>query len=265
MEDIAGSAIAASGGGSGSGGENSAEAEAQGGGSGQAEGSVDSARICMAADCTLPRRPRGRLCAMHQKRRDRKIPFELKDPSVVLKRGRPPAPFSPANRRKKVKHLDEMITRYAGGREAGSLLLREYLESPLAVRRLASLPPPAAAISLTTTAHAATPGSAAAQSSRTATTGNEGTCFETMGRNMLRLLHDLTPASPFFQPLLQALSQQLSSRELAKLLGVTEASIIRSKALSKEENLLFQIRRMPTTAGTAAGEHSNSNPAPTDL
>ncbi len=60
---------------------------------------------------------------MHQKRRDRKQVLEFKDPSFGIRKGRPPLPYSKSNRRKKLKHLDDVLNKYAGGRDEGTKLL----------------------------------------------------------------------------------------------------------------------------------------------
>lgn len=102
--------------------------------------------ICMVRDCTNPTRPRGKieniytyiflctsndylgkLCQMHQKRRDRKQPLEFKDASFAIKKGRPPLPFSKSNRRKKLRHIDDLLNKYAGSREEGTKLLKYVL------------------------------------------------------------------------------------------------------------------------------------------
>lgn len=91
-------------------------------------------QVCNAAGCTMLCRPRGRLCAKHQKQRERgRTPLELKDPNLVLRMGRPPTPFSrlnSSNRRKKLQRLDELLDETAGAKDEGTLLMRSYLESP---------------------------------------------------------------------------------------------------------------------------------------
>lgn len=87
-------------------------------------------QVCAAAGCTLLCRPRGRLCVKHQKQRERgRQPFELKDPNIVLSKGRPPLPFSKSNKRKKLQRLDQLLTELGGGKEEGTLYLQTYLES----------------------------------------------------------------------------------------------------------------------------------------
>jgi len=107
-----------------------------------AERSSYTRQVCAAAGCTLMCRPRGRLCVKHQKQRERgRTPFELKDPGVVLRKGRPPVPFSKSsNRRKKLQRLDELMDEFAGGsKEEGTMLLQAYLESGFWSRRTAAV------------------------------------------------------------------------------------------------------------------------------
>jgi hypothetical protein len=176
----------------------------------RAPGSAGTHTVCLVKDCTNTPRPRGRLCSLHQKRKERakgSAELEMKE-EVYACKGRPPKPFSQGNKKKKLKHLDDVINSYGGSRDEGTKLVKEYISSHFWEKRFE---------------------------------GDVPLIFERIGRNFCEFIqHELPPHSTFRLSLLSAVVKDISPKDVREVLDTPETVISRAKNLPKADNLLLQ-------------------------
>jgi len=185
-------------------------------------------KICMALGCdkTIKRR---RLCSTHQKQKERNNgKLELKDDykDQRFTKGRSPTPFSKhANKYAKLKVFDSKIDQWAGGKEEGSLMLQAYIESSYYQARYPK--------------------------------SEDNKIYEQIGRNIVNFLQQLPEKSPLRKPLIKAMSEGIAPSRLTNILPISKRTIMYSKKLPDDDNLLLTIRYKPNvTRKRASAAHT---------
>jgi len=169
---------------------------------------------CLALGCDRQIKQR-RLCPMHQKQKERTGKLELKE-NVPFKfsKGRTPTPFSKhANKYAKLKSFDKKIDEWAGGREEGSTMLEHYLESSYYAQRFFKQ--------------------------------EDSKIYEQVGSNIIEFMKQLPEKSPLRRPLIKAVSENIALSRLREVLPVSKQTVINSKKLSDQDNLLLTIKYKP--------------------
>jgi len=169
--------------------------------------------VCLALGCDRQIKQR-RLCPMHQKQKERNGgKLDLKEHTRFSK-GRTPTPFSRhANKYAKLKAFDKKIDEWAGGREEGSMMLEAYLDSNYHQTRFAR--------------------------------GDDNKIFESIGRNIVEFMKQLPEKSPLRRPLIKAMSENVPLARLRDVLPVSKQTVLNSKKLSDQDNLLLTIKYKP--------------------
>jgi hypothetical protein len=168
---------------------------------------------CLAVGCDRQIKHR-RLCPMHQKQKERSGgKLELKE-NIKIMKGRVPTPFSRhANKYAKLKAIDKKIDEWAGGREEGTAMLESYLESNYYSSRFSR--------------------------------NDENRIYESIGRNIVEFMKQLPDKSPLRRPLIKAMSENIPLSRLREVLPVSKQTVINSKRLTDQENLLLTIKYRP--------------------
>jgi len=171
--------------------------------------------VCLAIGCDRLVKHR-RLCAMHQKQKERNDgKIELKE-NVSLKqyKGRQPTPFSKhANKYAKLKTFDKKIDDWSGSREEGSVMFQSYIESSYYTGRFPKV--------------------------------EDNTIYESIGKNIVDFVKALPEKSPLRKPLIKALSENIQHQKLREVLPVSKQIVQTSKKLSDSDNLLLTIKYKP--------------------
>lgn len=174
-------------------------------------------KICMALGCDRQIKRR-RLCSTHQKQKERNHgQLALKDDFKEQKftKGRSPTPFSKhANKYAKLKQFDAKIDQWAGGKEEGTSMLQEYIRSTYYQARYPKR--------------------------------EDSSVFEQIGKNMVSFLQQLPEKSPLRKPLIKAISENLAPSRLSAVLPISKRTIMYSKKIPDNDNLLLTIRYKPT-------------------
>eukprot|EP01114_Cavostelium_apophysatum_P023440 TRINITY_DN8826_c0_g1_i1.p1 TRINITY_DN8826_c0_g1~~TRINITY_DN8826_c0_g1_i1.p1 ORF type:complete len:364 (+),score=95.46 TRINITY_DN8826_c0_g1_i1:56-1093(+) len=187
--------------------------------SGKSRREDNAPKTCMAAGCdrTIKRR---RLCSTHQKQKERnsgKLELKTEWKDKKFGKGRSPTPFSKhANKYAKLKVFDGKIDHWAGGREEGTVMLQSYMESSYFQSRYPK--------------------------------HEDQKVYETIGRNIVQFLRQLPEKSPLRKPLIKAMSENLPPARLTNILPISKRTIMYSKKLSDNDNLLLTIRYKPNTS-----------------
>jgi hypothetical protein len=168
---------------------------------------------CLAANCDRQIKQR-RLCPMHQKQKERSGgKLELKE-NVKFTKGRTPTPFSKhANKYAKLKTFDKKIDEWAGGRDEGSMMLEAYIDSSYYQARFQKQ--------------------------------EDAKIYESIGKNIIEFMKQLPEKSPLRRPLIKAVSENVPLARLREVLPVSKQTVINSKKLSDQDNLLLTIKYKP--------------------
>lgn len=199
-------------------------------------------KICMALGCDKQIKRR-RLCSTHQKQKERNNgKIELKEDFRDLKftKGRSPTPFSKhANKYAKLKVFDQKIDQWAGGKEEGTVMLQAYIESSYYQARYPK--------------------------------SEDNKIYEQIGKNIVSFLGQLPEKSPLRKPLIKAMSEGIAPSRLTSILPISKRTIMYSKKLPDDDNLLLTIRYKPNVTrkkpdsdpqmmeGAEAGVHEPGN------
>jgi len=177
------------------------------------KGEQPQLNTCLAANCDRQIKQR-RLCPMHQKQKERSGgKLELKE-NVKFSKGRTPTPFSKhANKYAKLKSFDKKIDEWAGGQEEGSMMLEYYIESSYYQARFPKQ--------------------------------EDSKIFEQIGKNIIEFMKQLPDKSPLRRPLIKAVSENVPLARLREVLPVSKQTVINSKKLPDQENLLLTIKYKP--------------------
>jgi len=173
-------------------------------------------KVCMALNCDK-QISRRRLCSTHQKQKERNSgKLELKEDfkDNKFQKGRSPTPFSRhANKYAKLKVFDNKIDQWAGGKEEGTGMLQAYMESSYFQTRYPK--------------------------------HEDSKLYEAIGRNIVHFLKQLPEKSPLRKPLIKAMSENLAPSRLTNILPISKRTIMYSKKLPDNDNLLLTIRYKP--------------------
>lgn len=188
---------------------------------------------CLALGCERQVKQR-RLCPMHQKQKERNGgKIELKE-NVKFTKGRTPTPFSKhANKYAKLKTFDKKIDEWAGGREEGTIMLESYIESSYHQGRFPKQ--------------------------------EDSKIYEQIGKNIVEFMKQLPEKSPLRRPLIKAMSENVPLARLREVLPVSKQTVINSKKLSDQDNLLLTMKYKPGVTrnrkrdGSAMGELDQSD------
>jgi len=182
-------------------------------------------KVCMAAGCDKQIKRR-RLCSTHQKQKERNSgKIELKEDFKDSKftKGRSPTPFSKhANKYAKLKVFDTKIDQWAGGKEEGSVMLQSYIESSYFQARYPK--------------------------------HEDSKIYEQVGKNIVNFLQQLPEKSPLRKPLIKAMSEGLAPSRLTSILPISKRTIMYSKKLADNDNLLLTIRYKPNVTRKRPGQ-----------
>jgi hypothetical protein len=177
------------------------------------EGKEPQLNTCLAVGCERQIKQR-RLCPMHQKQKERNNgKIELKE-NVKFSKGRTPTPFSKhANKYAKLKIFDKKIDEWAGGKEEGSLMLQSFMDSSYYQNRFPKQ--------------------------------EDFKIYEQVGKNIIEFMKHLPDKSPLRRPLIKAISEDIPLAKLREVLPVSKQTVLNSKKLPDQENLLLTIRYKP--------------------
>jgi hypothetical protein len=169
--------------------------------------------VCLALGCERQIKQR-RLCSMHQKQKERNGgKLELKE-NVKFAKGRTPTPFSKhANKYAKLKSFDKKVDEWAGGREEGTMMLESYMESSYHQARFPK--------------------------------HEDSKIYEQIGKNIVEFMKHLPEKSPLRRPLIKAMSENVALARLREVLPVSKQTVINSKKLADQDNLLLTIKYKP--------------------
>jgi len=197
------------------------------------EGKEPQLNTCLAVGCERQIRQR-RLCPMHQKQKERNNgKIELKE-NIKFNKGRTPTPFSKhANKYAKLKIFDKKIDEWAGGKEEGSLMLESYMESSYYQNRFPKQ--------------------------------EDYKIFEQIGKNIIEFMKHLPEKSPLRRPLIKAISENVPLSRLREVLPVSKQTVINSKKLPDQDNLLLTIRYKPNVTRNRKRSMENGELSPEDL
>eukprot|EP01118_Nematostelium_gracile_P014906 TRINITY_DN588_c0_g1_i1.p1 TRINITY_DN588_c0_g1~~TRINITY_DN588_c0_g1_i1.p1 ORF type:complete len:373 (-),score=92.05 TRINITY_DN588_c0_g1_i1:74-1042(-) len=185
------------------------------------DGKEPQLNTCLAVGCERQIRQR-RLCPMHQKQKERNNgKIEIKE-NVKFNKGRTPTPFSKhANKYAKLKIFDRKIDEWAGGKEEGSMMLESYLDSSYYQGRFQKQ--------------------------------EDYRVYEQIGRNMVEFMRYLPEKSPLRRPLIKAISENVPMAKLREVLPVSKQTVLNSKKLPDQDNLLLTIRYKPNVTRKRKG------------
>jgi len=171
---------------------------------------------------------------MHQKQKERNNgKIELKE-NIKFNKGRTPTPFSKhANKYAKLKIFDKKIDEWAGGKEEGSLMLESYMESSYYQNRFPKQ--------------------------------EDYKIFEQIGKNIIEFMKHLPEKSPLRRPLIKAISENVPLSRLREVLPVSKQTVINSKKLPDQDNLLLTIRYKPNVTRNRKRSMENGELSPEDL
>jgi len=191
------------------------------------EGKEPQLNTCLAVGCERQIRQR-RLCPMHQKQKERNNgKIELKE-NVKFNKGRTPTPFSKhANKYAKLKIFDKKIDEWAGGKEEGTMMLESYMESSYYQSRFPKQ--------------------------------EDFKIYEQIGKNIVEFMKHLPEKSPLRRPLIKAISENVPLARLREVLPVSKQTVINSKKLPDQDNLLLTIRYKPNVTRNRKRSHLDPN------
>jgi len=177
----------------------------------------------LAVGCERQIRQR-RLCPMHQKQKERNNgKIELKE-NVKFAKGRTPTPFSKhANKYAKLKIFDKKIDEWAGGKEEGTMMLESYMDSSYYQSRFPKQ--------------------------------EDFKIYEQIGKNIVEFMKHLPEKSPLRRPLIKAISENVPLSRLREVLPVSKQTVINSKKLPDQDNLLLTIRYKPNVTRNRKRSH----------
>eukprot|EP01117_Protostelium_nocturnum_P004582 TRINITY_DN1653_c0_g2_i1.p1 TRINITY_DN1653_c0_g2~~TRINITY_DN1653_c0_g2_i1.p1 ORF type:complete len:373 (-),score=131.54 TRINITY_DN1653_c0_g2_i1:45-1163(-) len=181
---------------------------------------------CLALGCERQIKQR-RLCPMHQKQKERSQgKLELKE-NVKFAKGRTPTPFSKhANKYAKLKTFDKKVDEWAGGREEGTLMLEAYMDSSYHQTRFPKQ--------------------------------EDTKIYEQIGKNIVDFMKQLPEKSPLRRPLIKAMSENVPLARLREVLPVSKQTVINSKKLSDQDNLLLTIKYKPNVTRARRRENPDN-------
>jgi len=187
------------------------------------EGKEPQLNTCLAVGCERQIRQR-RLCPMHQKQKERNNgKIELKE-NVKFAKGRTPTPFSKhANKYAKLKIFDKKIDEWAGGKEEGTMMLESYMDSSYYQSRFPKQ--------------------------------EDFKIYEQIGKNIVEFMKHLPEKSPLRRPLIKAISENVPLSRLREVLPVSKQTVINSKKLPDQDNLLLTIRYKPNVTRNRKRSH----------
>jgi len=187
------------------------------------EGKEPQLNTCLAVGCERQIRQR-RLCPMHQKQKERNNgKIELKE-NVKFAKGRTPTPFSKhANKYAKLKIFDKKIDEWAGGKEEGTMMIESYMDSSYYQGRFPKQ--------------------------------EDFKIYEQIGKNIVDFMKHLPEKSPLRRPLIKAISENVPLSRLREVLPVSKQTVINSKKLPDQDNLLLTIRYKPNVTRNRKRSH----------